>query len=252
VRDLERKNEELDLARRHAERLSSFKSQFLANMSHELRTPLNAVIGFSELLTDENNGPLTESQREFVNYVLDGGRHLLTLINDILDLSKIEAGRIELNFQTIAPRALIDSAREIIRPFALKQGVTVNARCGDGNSTVTVDPVRVKQVLFNLLSNAVKFTPAGGTVTVDSSVTETEWLLAITDTGIGIRPQDLPRLFREFERIESLTGPKPEGTGLGLALTKRLIELHGGTVEVTSTPGQGSTFTVRFPISPAR
>ena len=217
-------------------------------MSHELRTPLNAIIGFSELLTDESNGPLSESQREFVGYVLDGGRHLLTLINDILDLAKIEAGRIELHHETVDPHLLIESARDIIRPFAMKQGVTLEFDAAGNLPTVVVDPVRVKQMLFNLLSNAVKFTKAGGTVRLRTSASLGRWVVAVEDTGIGIKPDDIPRLFREFERIPSPSGPKPEGTGLGLALTKRMVELHGGIIEVTSTPGQGSTFTVQIPI----
>jgi signal transduction histidine kinase len=230
------------------ERLSRFKSQFLANMSHELRTPLNAIIGFSEMLIDgEGDEALSAQQREHLGYVLDSGQHLLNVINDVLDLSSVEAGRIEIHREAVLPRRLLDSARDIIRPLALKGGVDVSVVAPESLARVQVDPVRVKQILYNLLSNAVKFTPRGGAVRLIASETDGHLIISVEDTGIGIDVEDLPRLFREFERIESPAGPKPEGTGLGLALTKRLVELHGGTIEVKSVRGQGSTFTVTLP-----
>jgi signal transduction histidine kinase len=232
------------------ERLSKFKSQFLANMSHELRTPLNAIIGFSELLSDDE-GPtaLSPQQKEHIGYVLESGRHLLSLINDVLDLSKIEAGRIELNPEWVLPKVLFASAREIGRPLAIKQGVSLDVVAPADLPQILVDPVRIKQVLYNLLSNAIKFTPRGGSVRLAAEDTSSGLSIAVTDTGVGIRAEDLPRLFREFERIEpvSTSGPRPEGTGLGLALTRRLVELHGGTISVMSDPGKGSTFTVELP-----
>jgi signal transduction histidine kinase len=233
------------------ERLSRFKSQFLANMSHELRTPLNAIIGFSEVLSDGvGDEALSEQQKEHLGYVLESGHHLLHLINDVLDLSKIEAGRIELHREWVLPKTLIDSAREIGRPLALKQGVDLEvetAKCRE----VFVDPVRIKQVLINLVSNAVKFTPKGGMVRVRTTEDDDRLTIAVEDSGVGIRAEDMPRLFREFERIESRNGPKPEGTGLGLALTRRLVDLHGGVIHVESEPGKGSKFTVLLPREPA-
>jgi two-component system, sensor histidine kinase len=230
------------------ERLSRFKSQFLANMSHELRTPLNAIIGFSEVLSDATGEEaLSDLQREHVGYVLESGRHLLSLINDVLDLSKIEAGRIELNREWVLPKTLLDSAREIGRPLAMKQGVDLEVDGAAACREIFVDPVRIKQVLLNLVSNAIKFTPAGGSVHVRTTEEGDRLSVMIEDSGIGIRAEDLPRLFREFERIESPNGPKPEGTGLGLALTRRLVELHGGVIHVESEPGKGSRFTVLLP-----
>ena len=230
------------------ERLSRFKSQFLANMSHELRTPLNAIIGFSEVLSDATGEEaLSELQREHVGYVLESGRHLLSLINDVLDLSKIEAGRIELNREWVLPKTLLDSAREIGRSLAMKQGVDLEVDGANECRQIFVDPVRIKQVLLNLMSNAIKFTPAGGSVHVKTTEQDDRLSVEVEDTGIGIGAVDLPRLFREFERIESPTGPRPEGTGLGLALTRRLVELHGGVIHVESAPGKGSRFTVLLP-----
>jgi signal transduction histidine kinase len=230
------------------ERLSRFKSQFLANMSHELRTPLNAIIGFSELLIDdESPTALSAQQKEHIGYVLESGRHLLSLINDVLDLSRIEAGRIELHPEWVSPRALINSARDISRPLALKQGVSLDFETAAELRQIFVDPVRIKQVIYNLLSNAIKFTPRGGAVRFTALDSPNGLSLAVSDTGVGIRAEDLPRLFREFERIEPAAGPRPEGTGLGLALTRRLVDLHGGTISVKSDPGKGSTFTVELP-----
>ncbi|MEO5768240.1 MAG: hybrid sensor histidine kinase/response regulator [Polyangia bacterium] len=234
------------------EQLSKFKSQFLANMSHELRTPLNAIIGFSEMLCDDQRpGALSPQQKEHIGYVLESGKHLLSLINDVLDLSRIEAGRIELNLQSVAPGPFLDSMREIGRTLAMKQGVDLQVAHAPDLPEVQLDPLRFKQVLYNLLSNAIKFTPRGGCVRVRAQCTVDALSVEVEDTGVGIRTEDLPRLFREFERIEwSAGGPKPEGTGLGLALTKRLVELHGGTVVVKSVPQRGSTFTVTVPRHP--
>jgi len=229
-------------------RLSKFKSQFLANMSHELRTPLNAIIGFSEILADDHTaGALSPQQKEQIGYVLDSGRHLLALINDVLDLARVEAGRIELHEEWVSPRSLLDATRELGYALGLKQGVDLEVVAADDLPALFIDPVRMKQVLFNLLSNAIKFTPRGGRVLVTATGDRDACRLAVQDTGVGIAEEDLPRLFREFERIEPKAGTRPEGTGLGLALTKRLVELQGGSIAVTSTPGRGSTFTVTLP-----
>jgi len=235
-------------AQETARRESLFKSRFLANMSHELRTPLNAVIGFSELLLDEVFGPLNEKQRLYVAHIQSGGRHLLTLINDILDLSRIEAGRLVLQRAPSSVQTLVRSVEDVANALAVRQQVTCEFIVPPGLPDVHVDGVRVKQVLFNLLSNAIKFTPSGGRVTLRAE-SDGRWVrLHVEDTGVGIRAEDLPRLFREFEQIEPTSGVKPEGTGLGLALTRKLVEAHGGRVEVRSTPGQGSTFTVELPV----
>jgi signal transduction histidine kinase len=246
--DLRRLTDEASLARLHAEQANQFKSKFLANMSHELRTPLNAIIGFSEILQDGGAGVLTEQQQEFVGHIMGGGRHLLTLINDILDLAKIEAGRIELRHQRTSLDILMSSTAQTARSLAYKRGLDLTFETPRDLPEIHVDPIRFKQILFNLVSNAIKFTPSGGAVRVHTSLQGGRLSIAVTDTGVGIAATDLPRLFQEFERIESGAGPKPEGTGLGLVLTKRLIELHGGSISVASQPGQGSTFTVELPL----
>jgi two-component system, sensor histidine kinase len=238
---------DLDEARVAAERANRFKSQFLANMSHELRTPLNAIIGFGELLEDDPT--LGGEHKEFVGHIISSGKHLVTLMNDILDLSRIEAGRVDLTRQRTAMVPLIQAARDIVRPTAIKLGVALEARVAEDLPDASVDPVRLKQVLYNLLSNGLKFTPRGGRVTLRAAAGDGRIVIAVEDTGIGMRPEDLDRLFKEFERIQSTSGPKPEGTGLGLALSKRLVELHGGTIAVTSQIGKGSVFTVSLPVT---
>jgi signal transduction histidine kinase len=252
--EVERKNVEVELAKQEleekAEQLamtSRYKSQFLANMSHEFRTPLNAIIGFSELLDEQTMGPLNERQKEFVGYVMQGGRHLLALINDILDLSKVEAGRMQLSCDWVAPDALVEDVRQMVKPLADKQGVHLILKVAEGLPPVYADPIRVKQILYNLLSNGIKFNHRHGKVELTVSCQDDQLSWCVADSGVGIRDEDMSRLFREFERIEH-RGPKSEGTGLGLALTKRLVELHGGSIHVESTVGQGSTFTVRLPL----
>ncbi|HEY0706498.1 MAG TPA: hybrid sensor histidine kinase/response regulator [Polyangia bacterium] len=240
---------ELDKARIQAENASRSKSQFVANMSHELKTPLNAIIGFGELLEDGDAGePLTPKQREFVGHMVASGKHLVTLMNDILDLSRIEAGRIDLRRESHAVGGILGDAIETVRPFAQKRGVSLDTRIAEDLPPLSIDRVRFTQVLFNLLSNGIKFTPAGGTVRLSAQLTGPNLEIAVEDTGIGISPADQKRLFREFERIEPSQGPRQEGTGLGLALVKRLMELHGGSVRVESEVGQGSVFTVAFPL----
>jgi DNA-binding response OmpR family regulator/anti-sigma regulatory factor (Ser/Thr protein kinase) len=249
VRELEQKNRELEQARAKAEQESRFKSTFLANMSHELRTPLNAIIGFSELLGMGVAGELNAKQRTYVQDVLDSGHHLLTLINDVLDLSKVDAGRVELYREWLAPDEIGRSVLTIVQPLADKRGVRLEAELSPGLPRIHADSVRFKQILFNLLSNGIKFTPRGGHVCLSASASDGGLTLAVSDTGIGIRPEDLPRLFQEFEQIEPALGVKPEGTGLGLALTKRLVGLHGGRIDVRSELGQGTVFTVYIPTS---
>ncbi|MBX3219173.1 MAG: PAS domain S-box protein [Labilithrix sp.] len=240
--------EEERRARIQAELASRTKSGFLANMSHELRTPLNAIIGFSELMEQGVAGPLSARQTTYVANVLQAGRHLLNLLNDILDLSKIEAGKLALNPEWTELGAIIDAVEHGTRPLAAARGVTLDVSVPTTLPLLDVDPVRVKQILYNLVSNGIKFTPDGGAVRVVASADDGAVRFGVEDTGVGIRRTDLSRLFKEFEQLEA-TGmaEKPEGTGLGLALTKRLVEMHGGTITVTSELGMGSTFTVVLP-----
>jgi PAS domain S-box-containing protein len=247
---LEEANRELSRQKERAERESRFKSTFLANMSHELRTPLNAIIGFSELLEQQVPGPLTSRQAEYVDYVISSGRHLLSLVNDVLDLSKVEAGRMELAREWGQLEPVVDAARGSVEPMAQKRGVALSVSVPERLPPLYLDPTRIKQVLYNLLSNAIKFTPQGGSVSLDVELQSSLVEVACSDTGIGIRAEDLPRLFREFEQLDHGTGEKPEGTGLGLALTRRLVELHGGQVSVQSEFGQGSRFAFTLPVRP--
>ncbi|MBI4510886.1 MAG: PAS domain S-box protein [Deltaproteobacteria bacterium] len=243
-----RQFERLEREKEHAQRQSEFKSRFLANMSHDLRTPLNAVIGFSELLDQEIHGPLTPKQREYVQHVLRSGRHLLSLLNDILDLSKVEAGRMEINKEWCYLTSIVEGVQSVVQALAERQGVRLAVCIPAGLPQLFVDPVRIKQVLYNLLSNGIKFTPRGGSVALSAMLMGPAIEISVEDTGIGIDEKDIPRLFREFEQIEHPSGAKPEGTGLGLALSRRLTRLHGGQVRVRSKLGEGSTFTVVLPL----
>jgi signal transduction histidine kinase len=231
-----------------AELQNQAKSMFLANMSHELRTPLNAIIGFSELLEDEGKRSLSARHQEFVGHVLGAGRHLLSLITDILDLSKIEAGRMELACEAVHLGELFATVEATVAPMAQRQGVLLSFALPDQPPALWADPLRLKQVLLNLLSNATKFTPRGGAVHVEAREQDSWLEISVVDTGIGIRDSDLPRLFRAFEQVSAGRRASPgTGTGLGLALTKQLVELHGGTIGVTSAHGVGSRFTLRLP-----
>jgi signal transduction histidine kinase/ligand-binding sensor domain-containing protein len=244
-------------ARLQAEAANRAKTEFLANMSHELRTPMNSIIGFSEVLEDGFYGPLSGKQREHVGNILYSARHLLSLINDILDLAKVEAGRMELEVMRFIPRDLLVSATTMVRERAFKHGVSLNLEAGPGtDGIVEADERKIKQVLFNLLSNAVKFTPAGKSVTIGATLTEVagdgrrRLAVFVEDQGIGIRPEDVSRLFKPFTQLESAYTKRYEGTGLGLALTRRLVELQGGEIRVESTYGEGSRFTVEIPVGP--
>jgi signal transduction histidine kinase len=230
-------------ARNQAEEATQAKSEFLANMSHELRTPLNAVIGFSEVLHDRMFGDLNEKQAEYVRDIHDSGRHLLSLINDILDLSKIEAGRMELDVTTFDLPSAIDNAVTLVRERASRHGLALKCDVDPGLGEFRGDERKFKQIMLNLLSNAVKFTPDGGRITVSARAKNPLVEVAVGDTGIGIAPEDLPRVFEEFRQVGNASARKAEGTGLGLALSKRLVELHGGSIHVESALGGGSTFT---------
>jgi PAS domain S-box-containing protein len=245
---------ELASANQRLEMVSRHKAEFLANMSHEFRTSLNSIIGFSEILRDPDFGPLTEKQARFAQNILSSGQHLLALVNDLLDLSKVEAGKIELHPEPLLVSDALEASVALLRDQAAKKSLALELQIEEGLPQIVADPVRLKQILFNLLSNAVKFTPDGGRVTVIAKMAPGEFVdIAVTDTGIGIKLDDLPRLFQEFVRLDAATALRTEGTGLGLALTKKLVELHGGTIAAVSEgEGRGSTFTVRLPIAPSK
>jgi signal transduction histidine kinase len=238
---------ELDQQRRNAEEGSRLKSEFLANMSHELRTPLNGIIGFSELLVDGKAGTLSGRQQRFLDNILLSSRHLLRLINDLLDLAKIEAGKLEFRPEFACADTLIQEVLESLQPLADSKQIRLSAQIGPDQELYT-DSARFKQIVYNYVSNALKFTPEHGSVVVRfSSEAPNSVRLEVTDTGIGITEQDLPRLFQDFEQLESGPAKKYAGTGLGLALVKKLAERQGGRVEVESTLGQGSRFSAVLP-----
>jgi PAS domain S-box-containing protein len=239
---------ELQEQNRKIQEATRLKSEFLANMSHELRTPLNGIIGFSEFLVDEKPGPLNPRQKEYLNDVLTSGRHLLQLLNDILDLAKVEAGRMELMIEEFSLKQTIDEVASVVHPLMKKKRLAFEVRVSPDIDTVRLDMQKLKQVLYNLLSNAAKFTPDGGSVAVRAVPADAAMLrVAVSDTGIGIRKEDVGKLFVEFQQIESGASRQFQGTGLGLALTKRIVDLFGGSIEVDSEPGRGSTFTVTLP-----
>ncbi|HAF11599.1 MAG TPA: hypothetical protein DCK98_16175 [Chloroflexi bacterium] len=230
----------LELASRH-------KSEFLANMSHELRTPLNAVIGFSDVLLQKMFGELNERQEEYVRDIREAGRHQLALVNDILDLSKVEAGRMELEPTDFSLPALITDATALLRERASQKGVRLVVATDETLGSIHADERKIKQVLFNLVMNAIKFTPSGGTITVAGERTSAAVSVSVTDTGIGIAAEDQTRIFEEFRQAGDSAGRAIEGTGLGLSLAKRFIELHRGTLSVVSEPGRGSRFVFVLP-----
>jgi PAS domain S-box-containing protein len=224
------------------------KSEFLANMSHELRTPLNGIIGFSEFLVDEKAGKLVAKQKEYLNDILNSGRHLLQLINDVLDLSKVEAGKMELHPDTFSVGKAIEEVCSVVAPMAHKKHLVISSDVDGAVDEVTLDQQKFKQVLFNLLSNAVKFTDEGGTVDIRASAADgTRLRVQVRDTGIGIKAEDIGKLFVEFQQLDSGMARRYQGTGLGLVLTKKIVEFQQGTISVESEVGKGSTFTVVLP-----
>jgi signal transduction histidine kinase len=239
-REIADKSQQLEAASRH-------KSEFLANMSHELRTPLNAIIGFSEVLSEGMFGELNDKQAEYLTDILESGRHLLALINDILDLSKIEAGRMELDAAEFDLPGAIETTLLLMRERAGRKGIQVERAIGEGLAVVCADERKVKQVLLNLLSNAVKFTPEGGRIDVRAEARDGMAEISVTDTGVGIAAEDQAAVFEEFRQVGA-SAKRVEGTGLGLALARRFVELHGGRIWLTSELGVGSTFAFTIPL----
>jgi len=244
--NVNRMNDELRRLYKELETASQHKSDFLASMSHELRTPLNAIIGFSQVLREGMVGEVNEKQRDYLDDILSSGNHLLSLINDVLDLSKVEAGQVELEVAPFSLRDALESGVVMVRERATTDGVQITVSDSSDVNLVDGDERRVRQVIFNLLSNAVKFTPAGGSVDMHAAQVNGEVQVSVADTGPGIASKDLERIFEEFQQTEAGLEQR-EGTGLGLALSKRLVELHGGRIWVESQVGEGSTFVFTLP-----
>jgi signal transduction histidine kinase len=239
--EIQEKGRQLEVANKH-------KSDFLANMSHELRTPLNAIIGFSEVMLSGMAGNMPEKQKEFIGDIRDSGKHLLALINDILDLSKIEAGRMELDVARFDLPAAMSNAMTLVRGRAERHGIRLASDISSEVGAYDGDERKFKQIVLNLLTNAVKFTPEGGTVTLGARQANGAYVFSVSDTGVGIAPEDQGAIFEEFRQVGKDYDRKAEGTGLGLALTKRLVELHGGRIAVESVVGRGSKFTFTLPL----
>jgi signal transduction histidine kinase len=245
--NVNRMSDELRRLYGQLETTSRHKSAFLASMSHELRTPLNAIIGFSQLLRQRLFGEINEKQEEYLDDILSSGNHLLELINDVLDLSKVEAGQVELNVRRFSLREALERGVVMVREQAVKNGVQVSLELTPDLDLVNGDERRLRQIVFNLLSNAVKFTPSGGSVVVGSGRLDGQAVVSVTDTGPGIAREDQERIFEEFQQTE-VGVHEGEGTGLGLALSKRLVELHGGRIWVESDVGRGSRFVFTLPL----
>jgi signal transduction histidine kinase len=248
--NLNRMNDELRRLYEELETVSRHKSEFLANMSHELRTPLNAIIGFSELLQQQTTGELNEQQLAYMEDVLEAGRHLLSLINNILDLSKVEAGRMELELSDVSLRHVLESGLTMHAEQATRAGVALELTLDPDEITIRGDERKLRQVVFNLLSNAVKLTRVGGRVDVSAQLADGVVEVAVTDTGPGIAPEDQELIFEEFRQAQGAPGIGRDGTGLGLPLSRKLVELHGGRLWVESVQEAGSTFRFRLPVEP--
>ena len=248
-------NTKLEQTNLQLERANLHKSQFLANMSHELRTPLNAIIGFSEVLQDQGFGELNDRQARYVANILSSGRHLLNLVNDVLDLSKVEAGKMELHWEEFSCQSAIYEVHSQLSTLAEQKNLQLHVEIGDGLDRIMADRARYRQILFNLLSNAIKFTPQDGNITIRAGLKrgekpECSWqaVFAIADTGIGISAENLEKVFESFRQLDNTYSRQYQGTGLGLALTRKLVEMHGGTIWLESQPGAGSTFSFSIPL----
>ncbi len=245
---IEELNAQLVERSRDLELASNHKSDFLTSMSHELRTPLNVIIGFSEIMIDHVGSEITDEQRKtFLDHIQTSGRHLLGLVNDVLDLAKVEAGRVELSFERVPLQDVLSGCVEVIRAISEPKLLTLVVRCEPADALVSADPARLKQILYNLLSNAVKFTPTGGQISVIAHVDSTDAVIAVRDSGIGIQPEDESQIFEAFRQAKAAARNNQEGTGLGLPLSRKLIELHGGHIWLDSAPGVGSCFTFTLP-----
>ena len=252
TRELTKEIEVRRKAEETAEAADRAKSEFLANMSHELRTPLHTIIGFSDLLQDPSCGTVNEEQATYLGHILAAGEHLLQLINDILDISKIESGTMELRLSLINVEDLLNNSILMFRERATKRGIKTRLNIHENMSEESLvgDPVKLKQIIFNLFSNALKFTPDGGSIELSVRKQGAAFLFSISDTGIGIRDENKERIFRAFEQLNSSLGSKVRGTGLGLTLTRRMVELHGGKIWVESDGDhKGSTFFFQLPVT---
>ena len=235
-------------AKIEAETASRTKSEFLANMSHELRTPLNSIIGFSDVMFDGLTGELGPKQKNYMKHISDSGHHLLNLINDILDISKVEAGKMELHIDMLNMKTVIDDIVAMTQTLTSRKNISVNVDVQENMPTLRADRSKIKQIMYNLMGNAIKFTDDGGKITILTKVKGKKILVSIIDNGIGISTEDQKKLFKPFSQIDSSISRSYQGTGLGLALVKELIELHGGNIRVESEVGKGSNFTFELPI----
>lgn len=249
---VEERTKELRQANIALEKANRLKSEFLATMSHELRTPLNAIIGFAEVLRDEVIGPLSKEQKECLDDIHSSGQHLLSMINNILDFSKIEAGKFELKYEEFSLEEVIDEVLNAIFEFSSKKGISIHTQFHPDIPPIIADKIKFKQIMFNLLSNAIKFTPENGRVIINAELVEQYVQIGVSDTGIGIKSEDIDKLFKPFLQLDSSYSRRYEGTGLGLVLTKHLVELHGGKIWVESEYEKGSTFTFTLPIKPRK
>jgi PAS domain S-box-containing protein len=245
--ELTLKNEQLEARNREVERANRLKTEFLASMSHELRTPLHTIIGFSELLGEQLEGPLTDKQQRFVGHILQDARHLLELINEVLDISKIESGRLELKRETFDFGQCVEEVMAGIRHHAASRNITLENQ-NNFHESLYADRLRLKEILYNLLNNAVKFTPEGGRVWIEAGREGDTLHISVCDTGIGIPEKEQPSIFEKFYQVGDISGGVREGTGLGLPITKHLVELHGGAISVASQPGKGSSFRLVLPL----
>ena len=243
IREMQRTyTQELESRNHEIERANQLKSEFLASMSHELRTPLHTIIGFAELLQEELEGPLNPKQQRFLDHIHTDSQHLLALINDILDISKIESGRLELRREAFDVANVVEEALSSIRPQGAAKSISIETSL-EVSSAIFADRLRFKQILFNLLSNAVKFTPSGGRIHVKGRVRDNFLEMSVRDTGIGISKEQHEAVFDKFYQVGATTKGVREGTGLGLAITRTLVEEHGGRITLESEPGKGSCFT---------
>jgi signal transduction histidine kinase len=250
ITDTKNMQNELVRAKMEAEVANKAKSEFLASMSHELRTPLNSIIGFSDMLLTQNFGPLNEKQLRYVSNISVSGGHLLKLINDVLDLSKIEAGKMELNVEKFSISSSVSEVKTLLTPLASKKSIQILSTVDQELTNIKADRTKFKQILYNLMDNAIKFTPEGGNVIVDARIGEDGAKITIKDTGVGISEKEAKKVFQPFTQLENSEFGKQEGTGLGLSLVKKFVEMHAGRIWVESEFGKGSKFIFTIPHNP--